>query len=274
LPPTGCAPTPCGFSEALETWSLRFLTPQTVEEVIMPTLTETLSAGRADILSISFLVSVWWGSRALQIFLRTIAIMYGQGGERGAVRTRLLSLTAYLASLVVMGLTLPLLLIGPGSLQRWLPERLDVLALVSWPVVGLLAIVGLGALYHVATPHRSPLVRDLPGAVLAVVLWVVSSALIRVWADTSVGRSTVFGPLTAPIILMIWLYFISLAVLLGAALNAAVRRLWPRPEYRGPRVRAAQWWKGRRGHDQPGERPEGRGDTRAAPDLDSAETVG
>jgi hypothetical protein len=34
------------------------------------------------------------------------------------------------------------------------------------------------------------------------------------------------------------------------------------------------WWHERRGHDQPGERPACRGDTRAAPDLDTAETVG
>lgn len=233
-------------SAAVETWSLRFLTPETVEEVIMPTFAETLSGGRADILSLGFLVSLWSGSRALHVFLDTISIMYGQGGERGPVRARLLSLTAYLATVVVMGLTLPLVLIGPGYLQRWLPDRFEPFVEVYWPVVGLLGLASLTGLFHVATPQRSPYLRDLPGALLTVVLWVVSSALIRVWAGQAAGGTAVFGPLTAPIILMVWLYFISFAVLVGAALNSAIRRLWPPPEYRGPRARASEWWEERR----------------------------
>lgn len=234
------------ISSALETWSLRFLTPETVEEVIMPTFHETLTAGRADILSVGFLISLWSGSRALHVFLDTISIMYGQGGDRGPLRARLLSLTSYLASVVVMGLTLPLLLIGPGYLHRWLPPHLDPLVEAYWPLVGLLGLVSLTGLYHFATPSRSPFFRDLPGALLAIVLWVVSSVLIRLWAGAAAGGTSVFGPLTAPIILMVWLYFIAFAVLVGAALNAAIRRLWPPPEYRGPRVRASEWWESRR----------------------------
>lgn len=233
-------------AEAIRSWSLRFLSPDTVEELIMPTVVETLTAGRADIVSVGFLVSLWSGSRALRVFLDTIAIMYGQGGRRGAVRTRLLSLTAYLVSLVGMGVTLPMVLIGPGYLRRWLPDRLDVLVGGYWPVVAVLGVASLTALFHVATPERSPYLRDLPGALLAVVVWVLSSVALRVWADQASGGTTVFGPLSAPIILLVWLYFTALAVLVGAALNLALRRLWPPPEYRGPRARVHEWWEERR----------------------------
>ena len=41
-------------------------------------------------------------------------------------------------------------------------------------------------------------------------------------------RSTsIYGPLAAPIVVLIWLYFLAIAVLIGAALNAATRQLWP-----------------------------------------------
>lgn len=234
------------MSGALEQWTLTFLTPETVQEVIMPTFAQTLAVGRADVLSLGFLVALWSGSRALHIFLDAISIMYGQGGERGPVRARLLSLSAYVVTIFVMGLTLPLLLIGPGYLVQWLPTELEWLVELYWPLVGVLGLVSLTGLFHVATPERSPFFRDLPGALLTVVFWVLSSVVIRRWAEAAAGGLSVFGPLTAPIILMVYLYFLSFAVLVGASLNAAIRRLWPPPEYRGPRARVHEWWEERR----------------------------
>ncbi|WP_192498749.1 YihY/virulence factor BrkB family protein [Ornithinimicrobium pratense] len=232
--------------EGVEAWSLTFLTPATVDEVIMPTLAQTLTAGRADVLSVSFVVALWSGSRALNTLLEAIAIMYGQGGDRGPVRARVLSLSTYLLAILVMGLTLPLLLIGPGYLRTWLPSQVEPLVGLYWPLVAVVGIISLTGLFHVATPDRSPYFRDLPGALLAVVIWVVGSTLIRVWAEFAVGGVSVFGPLTVPIVLMIYLYFLALAVLIGAALNAAIRRLWPPPEYRGPRARVSAWREERR----------------------------
>lgn len=234
------------MSTAIRAWSLTFLTPETVNQVIMPTYRETLEVGRADLLSVGFLLALWSGSRALHIFIDAISIMYGQGGDRGPVKARLVSLTAYLVSVVAMGLVLPLLIIGPGYLLRWLPEQLDVVVELYWPLVGILGIVSLTGLFHFATPQRSPYFRDLPGALVTVVLWVLSSVLIRGWAEDAAGGWSVFGPLTAPIILLVYLYFLSFAVLVGASLNAAVRRLWPPPEYRGPTARVHEWWGERR----------------------------
>lgn len=242
------------LQSGLETWALRFLAPQTVEEVIMPTFYATVTAARGDVLSISFLITLWSGSRSLHVYLNAISIMYGQRAERGPVRARVLSLTTYLVALVVLALTLPLLLIGPSYLSSWLPGELEWLVRLYWPVVGLLGIASLTGLYHVATPVRSPYVRDLPGALFAVVMWVVGSLVIRTWAEQAVGGPSVFGPLAAPIVLLVYLYFLSLSVLLGASLNAAIRRLWPPPDYRGPRARINGWLEGRRGSD------EGRGE--------------
>src|SRR5690606_41964252 len=61
----------------------------------------------------------------------------------------------------------------------------------------------------------------------------------------------IFGPLAAPILVLIWFYLAALAVLIGAATNAAVRRLWPTDDYRGPIERAGEWWDRVRSDDEP-----------------------
>lgn len=229
-------------SRAIETWSLRFLTEEVVADIIVPTVADTLAGGRVELISVGFLLSLWSGSRALHVFLDTISIMYGQSGVRGVVGSRVLSLSLYLATLLIGSVIFPLVLLGPSLLRDWLPTELDTLVNLYWPTVGVVGLLSLTGLYHVATPHRSPYFRDVPGAVLVVVIWVLASMVVRRFAGAVVGGPSIYGPLAAPIIVLIWFYLLAIAVLLGAALNAAIRRLWPPPEYRGPVVRAADWW--------------------------------
>ena len=47
---------------------------------------------------------------------------------------------------------------------------------------------------------------------------------------TAEESTSIYGPLAAPIAVMLWLYLLSIAVLIGAALNAAFDRLWPEKE--------------------------------------------
>ena len=61
--------------------------------------------------------------------------------------------------------------------------------------------------------------------------WVFGSALLRlVLVGTAKGSTSIYGPLAAPIAVLLWLYLLSIAVLIGAALNASFDQLWPQKE--------------------------------------------
>lgn len=229
---------------AIETYALRFLTDQSVTQVIVPTMDDVLHNGRFDIISVGFVFSLWSGSRALNVFVDTISIMYGQSGVRGIVRTRALSFSLYLLALVVGVIVIPLVLIGPSLLSELLPDRVQFLRLLYWPVVVTVALASLTSLFHVSTPRRSPWLRDAPGAVLTLFIWLLTSFLLRQSLGATVGGTSIYGPLAAPIVVLIWLYFLALAILIGAALNAAARRLWPVDERMSSRARLVTWLKG------------------------------
>jgi membrane protein len=65
--------------------SSRALTPQTVDAIVRPTLNDVFKGGRFDVISVGFILALWSGSRALNVFVDTITIMYGLGGHRGVV---------------------------------------------------------------------------------------------------------------------------------------------------------------------------------------------
>jgi membrane protein len=214
-----------------------FLTQESVMSVILPTFDEVTHGGRIDLISLGFLLALWSGSRVLNVYVDTISIMYGLGGRRGIVRTRALSFSLYIAALVVGIVVIPLVLVGPGLLVKMLRgthlplvNSLGSFGALYWPVVTLLAVAGLATLYHVATPVRSPWRRDLPGAVLALTLWSLTGLVLRRVIAASFGGTSIYGPLAAPIVVLIWLYSLAVAVLIGAALNAAIDERFPSPK--------------------------------------------
>ncbi len=216
------------FRDQILELASRTLTDDAVDNVIQPTLDDVLSGGRFEFISIGFVIALWSGSRALNVFVDTITIMYGLARQRSIVRTRALSFTLYLVFLIVGVVLLPLVLAGPSFVDRILPQRLDILGKLYWPVVLLGSIVFLATLYHFAVPVRTRWRSDLPGAALTLVMWVGGSALLRFVLTQSAGSTSIYGPLGAPIAVLIWLYINSLAVLIGAAFNAAVDEVWPR----------------------------------------------
>jgi hypothetical protein len=61
--------------------------------------------------------------------------------------------------------------------------------------------------------------------------WIFGSALLRaVLVGTAHGSTSIYGPLATPIAVLLWLYILSIAVLIGAALNATCDHLWPQKE--------------------------------------------
>lgn len=221
--------------------SLRALTPETVASIIEPTLDDVFEGARYDVISIGFVLALWSGSRALNVFVDTITIMYGLGGHRSIVKTRMLSFLLYVLGLITGVITIPLVLAGPDLVNQLIPERLDFLNALYRPLVLGLSICFLATLYHVSVPVRTSWRYNLPGATLTLVFWIFGSLLLRWVLSTTAGESTsIYGPLAAPIAVLLWLYLLSIAVLIGAALNASFDRVWPEHETSRARMEAVR----------------------------------
>jgi membrane protein len=207
----------------------RLLTPTAVNDVLAPTLDDVLFQGRFEIISIGFVIALWSGSRAVTVVVDSITIMYGLAGHRSILRTRALSFAMYVVFLLAAVVLLPLVLAGPGLVDRALPDRLGAVGYLYWPVVLVGTAVALAALFHLAVPVRGRWRAGLPGAVLTLLLWLGGSALLRLVLGLSIGSTSIYGPLAAPIAVLLWLYLINLALLVGAAFNASLEASESRP---------------------------------------------
>ena len=92
-----------------------------VNTVVAPVVKTVLTNGRADVVSVGFLISLWAGSSATATFVNTITLAYGMRYQRSAWRSRLLAFELYLLGVLGAIIVLPLLVLGPGEIVAHLP---------------------------------------------------------------------------------------------------------------------------------------------------------
>lgn len=224
------------------------LTPSTVNTDVAPLVNQILSGGQPAVISIGFLIALWAGSTCMADYVNTITVAYEQRGLRSWPRTRLRSLYLYLLAVASGIVILPALALGPNEISKLFPHSLQnsihlTVQILYIPVVGLGSILVVAGLYRLSLPRPIPFRRGLPGATLAVALWLSGSFAVRVYLTSSFHNRSAYGALSAPIAALIFFYVTALAVLLGAELNAAIDVVHARPLQAQPRRRPGlrQW---------------------------------
>jgi membrane protein len=225
----------------------RAFSQEVTDQVIAPTLHEVLFGQRADVISIGFLLALWAGSSATATFVNTITIAYDMRDMRGPVRSRLLALWVFLATVMLGVFVLPLLVLGPDLLVRAFPERFhdEVSNIVDagyYPLLVLLLLLGLATFYHLAPPRRLPWYRGVPGALLAIVVFLAGSSGLRSYIHYVLDHNHAYTALAAPIAALLFFFVLAFGVLVGAEFNAAIEQLRPSP-VRPPRVLDPRLWR-------------------------------
>jgi len=209
------------------------LTEATIDDVIEPAVNGLLSQGRADILSIGAVLALWSGSRVLRVMTQAITIAYDLEDHRTWWQHRLLGLGLTAAGVLMLAIVLPLLIVGPEA-GAALADNLGLGSIFDtlwrvlyFPVVTSLGLSVLAWVYHFVPPHSTPWRRDVPGAILAFLVWFVGSFGLRVYATNFIEPDSAYSYFGTPLVLLLWIYLTSVALLVGAEFNAEIEKLWP-----------------------------------------------
>jgi membrane protein len=230
---------------AVQQWIIRItggvFSRNVVDEILVPTVAEILTSARGEVVSVGFVLSFWSGSSAMATFVDAITRAHDQYPVRRWALQRTLAILLYLASLAVGIVLLPVAALGPDRLLPLVPDAVEpaaraVVNAVYLPVVVVVLVLALTTLYKIALPFKPPWHRGLPGAALAAVVFLVGAAGLRLYLDWVTSTGYTYGALAAPIAFLLGMYFIALALILGAYLNAAVQAIWPAPLRRRGRL--------------------------------------
>ena len=109
------------------------------------------------------------------------------------------------------------------TLQSWV---LLTWRSLRWLIALATSVAVLQVIFHFGTAVRPPWQRTIPGAMLATLTWFCSTMAYGWYVTRLADYSRVYGSLGAGIATMVWLYFVSIATLVGAEFNAQVYPMW------------------------------------------------
>jgi membrane protein len=193
------------------------LDAETVAGVIDATI-ET--RGTLTIISIGFLL---WGALGVFSSLSNgISLAFEGAPRRSFLKDKLVGLLLVgLAGLLalasfVIGIVTGILQSAASELAVEIPGRETAIGLIGTVAPILLIFLAFWVIYRVVPNRRVTWGEVLPGAIVATVLW-TALRFGFTWYATSIARyDSAFGPLSAGITLIVFMYFASVIVLLGA----------------------------------------------------------
>jgi membrane protein len=226
--------------------------PSSAVMLVYATLDEVTAKRGGGKLSFSLLAALWVASSGMGAISDTLNVAYNVRESRPWWKVRLISvsLTMALAILLLAALTIVLYggRIGDSIANGVGFGRAFTVAwhLLQWPIMLTFVYLTFELIYHFAPDRRHRGWQKLaPGALIALVLWLVISFSLRVYLHFFNSYSLTYGSLGALIVLMLWFYLTGMAVLIGGEINS---ELEDRAKRRGEgETRGRDTEKGRRG---------------------------
>jgi membrane protein len=174
-------------------------------------------------LVVAVLVAIWGARSAMSTFITALNVAYAEDEKRGFFRFQAaaFALTALAVVFAVLSIALVAVLPAAIDLLPFGQAGKTVATVIRWPVLLVLIMIGVAAIYRYAPSRNEPKWRWVSwGAAVATVLWMIGSALFSLYVGQFASYNKTYGSLGAVVVLMMWLYLSAFAVLLGAELNA------------------------------------------------------
>jgi membrane protein len=203
--------------------------PPSAWELVQKTIDETVRSATGWKLVIGLVGALWSASSGTSTLMTVLNFTYNVKERRAWWKARLVVavwLTIALAGLLLAALAI--ILFGGWAAAMASAHGLGGSATIAWkivqvPVALCFVVLAFAVLYYWAPDvEQKRWYWITPGSIIGVLLWVAASAVFRAYLHFFNNYSATYGSLGAVIILLLWFYITSLALLVGAEINATI----------------------------------------------------
>ncbi len=182
-------------------------------------------------LIIGIVAALWSASGYVGAFMRASNIMYEVDEGRKIWKLRPLQMLVTLLMIMLTALAaVAVVVTGPvaeavGSAIGVGDTAVTVWNIAKWPVLVLIVMFMIAVLYYASPNAKVGRFKFISlGAVVAVVIWIIASALFAFYVSNFGSYDKTYGSLAGVVVFLVWLWITNVAILFGAQLNAERER--------------------------------------------------
>lgn len=198
-------------------------TPAALAPILLARFRELASRPRVGMLTFSAIAATWSATAGVKSLVTALNSACGVSETRRAWKVYAMAFAFMLGSSVLVLLAAVTALVAPlaagklgassGALAVWLRIGAASLMMIVW-----------AALFYVLPDVRQTVRSIIPGSIAGVLVWLAATLGFSFYVSHFGNFGVVYGALGGIVILLIWMWLSSLALLLGAEINAVLRR--------------------------------------------------
>jgi len=232
-----------------------FVSPQ-ILDLMQDQMRRIANDENGGLLTVGAAGAFWSSSAALVSIVGALNRAYDieEGRPWWKVRLIALGLTMGVAAFALCAVAL--VMVGPA-----LADKLGAAAglgqtfvwawtILHWPLAFALTATAIGLIYYFAPDADQDWEWITPGAILATVLWLIASIILKIYITNFTHYSDAYGSIGGVIVLLLWFYVSGLAILAGAELNAEIEHASPHGKPPGQKNKDGRRMLGRRAERQ------------------------
>lgn len=200
---------------------------QRLEEVI----DQIRNQPQGGLLSVGIVTAIWAASSGVRSVMNAMNVAFDVEETRPAWKRYLLSIVYTLGIAVLLIASAALMLLGPQVMESIANEVglgnlfVTLWTWLRWPVLAVLLTLTAALIYYVAPNVDQPFGFITPGAVIAVVVWIIATIGFSVYVSNFADYNATYGSLGGVVVLLFFFFISSAVLLLGAEINGELHHI-------------------------------------------------
>ncbi|MBC1575263.1 YihY/virulence factor BrkB family protein [Listeria booriae] len=208
--------------------TLQTFMPPEVYDILHPVIESMLTNASGTAISLGLITAIWSASKCFSALQEVLNIVYQAPDRKNFIVTRIMSFLMMLVIIVVIGAVVFVFAFGEQIvtfLQDQLDLKLDALAdlgATKWFITPIFLFILFLIIYWLVPNVKWKIRKSVIGALFATIGWLAATELLSAYVSFQGDKILGFGSLSIMIVIMLWLYFVSIILLLGAFINVII----------------------------------------------------
>jgi membrane protein len=222
--------------------SMSDFAPPDALRIITDQITKITAAKPASLLTFGMAAALWSSSSAMSAIISTLNSAYDVEDGRPWWQVQLTAIALTLGVAAFILISFGLVIVGPTMadtvsawlhLGSWFAWTWKIL---QWPLVFVLASVGIGLIYYFAPDVEQQPIWLMAGSMFATTLWLATSLAFKYYVVNISSYAATYGIIGSVMVLMLWFYISGAVILVGAEMNAEIEHTSARGKQPGEKV--------------------------------------